>query len=89
MDKVFTISDPDYNCPKCGHNTIIGRSAQVCEDGCEMWVECQNCGYDPSDCGDHIETVWGWDKEFAVSAIAVWGEKMRALKAKNSAKGGE
>lgn len=48
-------------CPSCG-NTIrfIGRSQQVMEDLCEVWIECK-CGHDPTqgNSGDRMESVWG------------------------------
>lgn len=65
-----------YKCP-CGHDTLIGRSAQVCEDGCEMWLECESCGYDPSP-NDHVETVWGWQDEWLFAAKEVWMEGIKA-----------
>ena len=72
------IIDNEYKCP-CGHDILIGRSAQVCEDGCEMWLECDSCGYDPKP-NDHVETVWGWQNEWIFAAMEVWLEGIKALK---------
>lgn len=56
----FKANDHFKPCPKCGNNTVFhAESQQVCEDGCEVWVECV-CGYDPtSDNGSRFESVMG------------------------------
>jgi len=69
---MFKISNARWNCPECGHDKVKGESAQVCEDGCEMWFECEKCGYDPAGTGDHVETVWGWDDELVSFALEVY-----------------
>lgn len=51
-------------------------SAQVCEDGCEIWIACGKCGHDPaSECGQHVESVMGeLDSFTAGEAAEVWNE---------------
>lgn len=52
---------PYTACPDCGNqHQFKARSEQVCEDGCEIWVEC-NCGYNPFNgkSGYCIESVMG------------------------------
>lgn len=61
-------------CPKCKNNThFVAESMQVCEDSCEVWVECI-CGYDPtSDNGSRLESVMGGTGEENVRlAMEVW-----------------
>lgn len=75
--QVFIIKDPKWYCPECGHNKIIGKSEQAGEDYCEMWYQCAACGYEPAgDMGDRVETIWGWEDEYAGYALAVWIEKL-------------
>lgn len=66
-------------CPKCQNNmTFIAYSEQVCEDGCETWVECE-CGYDPTagKCGHRYEDVWGGcNHETITMALAVWDDEL-------------
>lgn len=69
---VLIINDQRWYCPKCGHNKIKGCAAQVCEDGCEMWFECEKCGYDPAGICDRVVTVWGWEEELAVFAAEIY-----------------
>ena len=64
----------EYKCPKCGCCILRAVSQQVCEDGCEMWYECNQCGYDPCGPGDHVETVWGWQEELEGWAQQAWVE---------------
>lgn len=60
-------------CPKCGNKIyFIARSEQVCEDGCEVWIECK-CGYNPFNSNDRLEDVWGGvDNENVMWAINEW-----------------
>lgn len=75
--KIYKITDKKYFCPECGHDKLVGKSAQVCEDGCEMWLQCAKCGNDPANgINDHVETVWGWDDRFVGYAFEVWKEKI-------------
>ncbi len=76
MSKEYEINESKYRCPECGNDKLRARSVQVCEDGCEMWVECAVCGYDPAESGDHVETVMGWDAGLEVYALDVWREKL-------------
>ena len=65
------VTNDKLKCPRCGHDILIGRSAQVCEDGCEMWLECEMCGYDPSP-DEHVETVMGWQDDLVGYAKEIW-----------------
>jgi len=49
-------------------------SQQVCENGCEIWIKCGKCGYDPAcKCGQHVESVMGeLDIWTAAEAADVW-----------------
>jgi len=62
-------------CPKCGNNTEFrAYSKQVCEDGCEVWVECI-CGYDPTSdrTGYRYEDIMGGiDYGTVMMAIECW-----------------
>ena len=78
---IFKIKDERWFCPVCNHNKIIGKAAQCCEDGCEMWFECENCGYDPTGICDKVETVMGWDDEMQVYALEVYRDCHPAGKA--------
>lgn len=68
-------------CPRCGNDiTFIATSEQVCEDGCETWVECV-CGFDPTSgkCGHRYEDVWGGCNEETITmALQVWNEELAA-----------
>ena len=70
--QVFVIKDSKWFCPKCGHNKIKGNSAQCCEDACEMWFECEKCGYDPAGICDRVETIWGWEDDLVGFALEVY-----------------
>jgi len=70
--KVYHIKDKRWFCPDCGHNKIKAVAAQTREDGCEMWFECEKCGYDPAGICDRVETVWGWEDELEVFALEVY-----------------
>lgn len=73
----FSINVPQSACPKCGNtNVFIGRSEQVAEDGCEIWVECE-CGFNPFENNSdyRIESVWGsLDEDFLMMALHSWNE---------------
>lgn len=64
-------------CPKCKNNTeFTAHSAQVCEDGCEVWVVCQ-CGYDPTqgNSSDRLEDVWGGTgNDNVLNALSIWND---------------
>lgn len=62
--KAFALKNTDgiAKCPECGNNEkFIGVSEQVAEDGCEVWVQCYICNYNPfaESCGSCIESVMG------------------------------
>lgn len=62
---------------KCGNRDCFDLvSRQVCEDGCEIWIECGKCGYDPADAvGNHVESVMGeLDSITAGMAANSWNE---------------
>ncbi len=64
---------------KCGNKTDFNIiSQQVCEDGCEIWIECGQCGHDPANgSGEHVESVMGGIDNYTTSmAIEVWNEKI-------------
>lgn len=66
-------------CPKCGNDiTFIAHSEQVCEDGCETWVQCE-CGYDPTEnkIGHRYEDVLGGcDKDNITIALSCWNDAL-------------
>ena len=68
-------------CPRCRNTTdFTVRSAQVCEDGCEVWAVCK-CGYDPTAerCGYRQESVWGEiDRFTARTALDCWNDAIQA-----------
>lgn len=70
-------------CPKCGNNIeFVALSEQVCEDGCEVWIECK-CGYNPFESGDGLEDVWGGVGDDNVMwAISIWNDLL-VLKEQN------
>lgn len=70
--KIKLILDPKWYCPICGHNKIKGNSRQVSEDCCEMWFECEKCGYDPAGICDRVETIWGWEDELETFALEIY-----------------
>jgi hypothetical protein len=67
-------------CPKCGNKLeFIARSEQVCEDCCEVWIECK-CGYDPFTDGNRLDDVWGGvDDDNVKWAINEWNELITSL----------
>lgn len=79
--RVFNIKQNQVikKCPKCGNNTsFVGRSEQVAEDICDVWVECK-CGYDPTQykIGHRLEDVWGTiDNENLSLALDIWNEEI-------------
>lgn len=78
-NRKFTIKPNETiaKCPKCGNNTeFTAHSEQVCEDGCEIWVEC-SCGYDPTSVsyGFRLEDVWGSiDEGTILAALDIWND---------------
>ncbi|MBF4374503.1 hypothetical protein EAY46_15645 [Vibrio anguillarum] len=73
----FQVNKPQNACPKCGNtHAFIGRSEQVAEDLCDIWVEC-DCGFNPfeNNSGYCIESVWGsLDEDFLLMALDSWNE---------------
>lgn len=61
-----------YPCPFCGSQNLVATSEQVMEDLCEMWIECGDCGEDPYESGERVETVMGFDKRLLKSCGEVW-----------------
>jgi predicted RNA-binding Zn-ribbon protein involved in translation (DUF1610 family) len=80
--RIVRVKKKMHACPKCGCRVLLGRSAQIGEDVCEMWYVCKDCGYDPTTgiekIGHRVETVWGWQGEYAGDAFAVWVEESEA-----------
>lgn len=74
-------------CPKCSNKTdFVAKSMQVCEDCCDIWIECV-CGYDPTQnkCGHRLEDVWGsLSKETIADAVGVWNDEILSEIAKPS-----
>lgn len=70
-------------CPNCNNKRLFDvHSAQVCEDGCEVWVSCHVCGYDPTNekVGHRLESVMGGtDDDNAIGAIMVWNDEIEEL----------
>jgi len=62
-------------CPKCGQKTqFVCVSQQVCEDGCEVWIECI-CGHDPHHPLERMESVWGGcSEENIMAALTCWND---------------
>lgn len=62
-------------CPKCGQKTqFVAKSEQVCEDGCEVWIECI-CGHDPHNFNERMESVMGGcDEENILMALDCWND---------------
>ena len=59
-------------CPECGNNhRFKAVSCQVSEDCCECYIECLECGFDPTaeDTGNRVEDVWGDVSQEAVPFI--------------------
>jgi hypothetical protein len=49
-------------CPSCGNSTVFDvQSIRSGVDCCDIYVECMECGYDPTKChpGYRYEDVWG------------------------------
>ncbi len=69
-------SDNVAKCPKCQNNKqFTAYSEQVCEDGCEIWVECYKCGFNPfaESFGSCIDSVMGDLDEPNISmALSEW-----------------
>jgi len=76
-------------CPKCGNKLeFVARSEQVCEDGCEVWIECK-CGYDPFTDGNRLDSVMGGvDDENVKWAINEWNELIADKQIKQNPFGG-
>jgi hypothetical protein len=80
-------------CPKCKNNTqFTVHSAQVCEDGCEIWAVCK-CGYNPSShenmgSGYRVEDVWGGcsDDNCQDAILYSWNDPIEDQKNKISKK---
>lgn len=59
-------------CPKCGNNhRFKAVSQQVAEDCCECWIECLDCGFDPTaeSHGDRYEDIWGDVSQEAIPVL--------------------
>ena len=78
LKRGFQVKDASNvaNCPKCGNNDkFIGCCEQVAEDGCEVWVECYECNYNPfADVwGSCIESVMGsLDNDNLMMSVSEW-----------------
>lgn len=76
----FKLKTDAKPCPKCGNTReFTAHSQQVCEDGCEVWVVCYRCGYDPTKgkIGHRVESVMGGiDDDNVLMAVAVWNEEL-------------
>lgn len=76
-------SDKEYKtkhpCPLCGNRILIGRSSQVAEDCCEMWLECKNCNWRGNDM-NLVETVYGWQEDYLYAAAQAWTENVEEHK---------
>jgi hypothetical protein len=61
---------------KCGNaNDFDIVSQQVCEDGCEIFLQCGACNHDPCNLAEHIESVMGGINPWTVTmAIDAWNE---------------
>lgn len=63
MEKRFRVRHPGkvMPCPQCGNDqAFVGRAERCAEDCCEVWIECGQCGHDPTvGTGDRLEDVWG------------------------------
>lgn len=62
MKKRFVTKFHQIPCPECGNTKEFDAiSSQSAEDYCNVWVQCGECGYDPTsnDTGARIEDVWG------------------------------
>lgn len=71
-------------CPKCNNNTSFKiHSQQVAEDGCEIWAQCGECDYDPTENNtDHrIESVMGGcdDDNCQDAVLYAWNEPIKEL----------
>lgn len=70
-------------CIKCGNNTKFRCIAeQIAEDLCETWVECLDCGFDPTreNTDYRFENVWGSvDQAHTNVAFDCWNEAIAEL----------
>ena len=64
------------NVPKCSNNQrFVLLAAQCAEDGCEVWLQCADCEYNPFEdqLGSCIECVWGQlDEGNFMLALSEW-----------------
>jgi hypothetical protein len=64
----------------CGNvNNFDFISRQVCEDCCEVWIQCGECKHDPATgAGEHVETAMGERNNFTAGiAAAVWNSSIK------------
>jgi hypothetical protein len=65
-------------CPSCGNSTVFDvQSIRSGVDCCDIYVECMECGYDPTKChpGYRYEDVWGViNYGTTFMAIACWND---------------
>ncbi len=56
------------------------NSQQVCEDCCEVWIQCGKCKHDPATgAGEHVETAMGELNNFTAGmAAAVWNSSIKS-----------
>jgi len=68
-------------CPKCGNfREFVAHSDYCAEDCCNVWVECGECGFDPTqeDTGYRLEDVWGGcGDNNIIAAISCWDDALR------------
>lgn len=68
-------------CPKCrNNNKFKAHSSQVEEDICEVWVECDKCGFDPT--AEHItyrfeDTFGGTNDRNCIIALDCWNDAIK------------
>lgn len=71
------------SCPKCGnHELFKAFSEQVCEDSCNVWVECGKCEFDPTknNTDYRLEDVFGGTYDSNVlAALQCWTEAIIEL----------
>lgn len=67
-------------CPACGNKTLfVCKSEQVCEDGCEVWIECADCGHDPHKPMERMDSVMGGcDEGNILAALECWNDAIGA-----------
>jgi len=78
MRKVTLKNNSKITPCKCGNNTQFNAYSNQCaEDSCEVWVECAECGYDPTfghPCM-RFEDVWGGtDNGNVLMALECWND---------------